>query len=373
MAHRHGLTGRLPAAARLSALGAGVLAAHLGLLAWLAGQQADATALRGMNDPVFVRLLTPAAPRALASLAPAAPPAPQSAPGVMAAAVTARPARLPASAPPVAPAADPPQAATPEPAPAPDASDVPPATQVAAEELPAPPAAPSAAPPYEVVPAEVAAPPADTWPRDTRLTYLLNGQFRGGPLYGGARVQWQRQGTLYETRVEIDVVLAGSRILTSQGDVTPQGLAPRAYEEQRGNRRRSVRLTDTEVVLADGRSLPRPPDVQDTASQFVELGHRFATGRQALELGGNVELLLARPNGVERWIYDVVAQDLLNTPRLGEVMAWRLKPRPIAHNRGQLTAEMWFAPTLQYLPVRIRISLGDEAQVDLMVDTIEQR
>ena len=34
---------------------------------------------------------------------------------------------------------------------------------------------------------------------------------------------------------------------------------------------------------------------------------------------------------------------------------------------------MWFAPSLQYLPVRIRVNMGDEAYVDLMVDKIEQR
>ena len=34
---------------------------------------------------------------------------------------------------------------------------------------------------------------------------------------------------------------------------------------------------------------------------------------------------------------------------------------------------MWFAPALQYLPVRIRVNMGTEAHVDLLVETIEQR
>ena len=35
--------------------------------------------------------------------------------------------------------------------------------------------------------------------------------------------------------------------------------------------------------------------------------------------------------------------------------------------------EMWFAPSLQYLPVRVRLNLDEQNYVDLIVDKIEQR
>ena len=54
------------------------------------------------------------------------------------------------------------------------------------------------------------------------------------------------------------------------------------------------------------------------------------------------------------------------------VEAFHLKPRPIANPRGNITVEMWFAPSLQYLPVRIRVNMGEETYLDLMVDKIEQ-
>jgi len=47
-------------------------------------------------------------------------------------------------------------------------------------------------------------------------------------------------------------------------------------------------------------------------------------------------------------------------------------PRPIERPRGNITAQMWFAPSLQYLPARIRIALGEEAWLDLMVERIDQ-
>jgi hypothetical protein len=46
------------------------------------------------------------------------------------------------------------------------------------------------------------------------------------------------------------------------------------------------------------------------------------------------------------------------------VPTFHLKPRRAATG-GDLSAEIWIAPTLQYLPVRIRISDGKESWVDL--------
>nr|WP_255428312.1 DUF3108 domain-containing protein [Ramlibacter cellulosilyticus] len=212
----------------------------------------------------------------------------------------------------------------------------------------------------------------DRWPVDTRLTYALTGQYRG-PLYGDARVQWQRDGSKYQVRLDARIQVFGTQVLTSQGEVTPDGLLPRAYEELRPGKRRTAQIGDEVVILENGRTVPRPPGVQDTASQFVELTQRFATGREVLEVGRSVKLWLARPGGVDEWVYEIVGREPLRTPKFGTVEAFHLKPRSIANPRGNINVEMWFAPSLQYLPARIRIVMGEDAWLDLMVDHIEQR
>ncbi|RYY53698.1 MAG: DUF3108 domain-containing protein [Comamonadaceae bacterium] len=127
------------------------------------------------------------------------------------------------------------------------------------------------------------------------------------------------------------------------------------------------------MLLANGNVVRKPEGgVQDTASQFVELAHRFASGREALEVGRTVSFQMARPGAVDLWTYDIVGQEVLST-RLGVVQAFHLVPRPIANPRGNITAEMWFAPSLQYLPVRIRVNMGSEAEIDLLVDGIDQQ
>ena len=238
-----------------------------------------------------------------------------------------------------------------------------------ADSAAAPAAAPSAA--------ASAAPPAffKTWPTDTRLTYVLTGNYRG-QLHGRAWVTWQRlfdgQQTRYQTQVKLSLGLLLSMQLTSQGRMTDQGLAPEVYEQQIDKTRRQVRIGD-DVQLNNGKRVARPDDVQDTASQFIELAHRFATGQAQLTPGNSVHLWLARPTGVDEWVYDVLGEETLYLPTLGTVRAIHLKPRRLDQPNGSINAEIWLAPSLQYLPVRILLTRGEDTSADLMVEHIDQQ
>ncbi|HSV52142.1 MAG TPA: DUF3108 domain-containing protein [Burkholderiaceae bacterium] len=330
-----------------------VLLGHWAALAWLHSVWQDAPLLRPLATPMYTRLLAPAP----------APPAPVPQKKT----VPARAHRGLAAATPRASSEPPPQSAPIE-APtssAPDAQPAAPPEEPARQEIiPAP----------ESVTTTIAATPTlpDLWPADTQLSYALSGYYRG-ELHGDARVQWQRQGERYQVRIEVDIGLLASLSMTSQGDVTREGLVPRAYEELVRGRRRGAVLGEQNITLDNGAKVPRPDGVQDTASQFVALTHQFTSGRATLEVGRQVRFWMARPGGVDQWSYDMTEEVILQTPRLGPVRAIHLKPRPIANPRGNIVAEMWFAPSLQNLPVRIRIRVGEDSFIDLLVDRIEQR
>ncbi|HLL10257.1 MAG TPA: DUF3108 domain-containing protein [Rubrivivax sp.] len=222
------------------------------------------------------------------------------------------------------------------------------------------------------------------WPPSTRLSYTLSGQFRG-PVEGQARVEWLRSGTHYQVLMEASVGPRFAPLMTrrvsSEGEITADGLSPRRYEEEtravmREPRRVSIVLDGDRVRLANGRDVPRPQGVQDSASQFVHLTWLFTTQPAWLTPGRSIELPLALPRHVSPWIYDVLDTETLYTPA-GPVQAVHVKPRrmPTADGKpsGDLTAEMWVAPTLQYLPVRIIVRQDEATYIDMLIERLPQQ
>ncbi len=157
---------------------------------------------------------------------------------------------------------------------------------------------------------------------------------------------------------------------TSDGEITAGGLAPRRYDQDirflMSDRPRQTVLFDAGyVVLANGDVRTALPGVQDTASQFVQLTYLFSTRPELLRVGGSVDIPLALPKKMDVWTYDVVEQQVLNTP-LGPLTGIHLKPRG-EHKAGTLSVEMWFAPQLQYFPARLRFEQDAQTYVDLLI------
>lgn len=204
--------------------------------------------------------------------------------------------------------------------------------------------------------------PGMEWPLSTEMHYQLTGNYRG-PVYGQARVQWLRDGAHYQVHLEASIgpsfAPLMTRRLSSDGMIGPDGLMPRRFDEVNGglaggNRRLSLLFDDGGVVLANGQRVPRDDATQDAASQFVQLTWMFLTGRQTAQPGWLVQLSLALPRRVHLWRYVVRdAPETVDTP-MGPLEAWHVDS-DMTDTWGDMETEMWLAPSLQYLPVRIRI------------------
>lgn len=357
---------------RAAAAGVGVAVAAVHL--WLADGvleprlgdgAADRTPAR--IEVAFVKTLVPEAP-------PAAPPVVVPWPRPKAAVAAAPPASAPTAEPPVPPPSDSAAAPPPEPTPvatAPVPEPPPPAPAPAPEPAPLPLAASAA----ESAP--LAAAPAFEWPPSTRLRYTLSGNYRG-PVEGQAQVEWLRDGLRYQVRLEVSIgpsfAPLVSRSLVSDGELGEQGLVPRRYDEVtkvafRSPRQQTIVFEPDRIRLPNGRELASPPGVQDTASQFVQLTWLFTTQPALLEPGRSVTVPLALPRYVDQWVYDVRERERLLTP-FGEVDAVHVKPRREPRPGVELTAEMWVAPTLQYLPARIVIRQDADTWVDMMIASL---
>lgn len=337
----------------------------------------------------FVRTLQPSLPAAPAPAAPVrpAPPAGQ------AATVPAGPASaasVPETAAEANPEANPEARAEPSTAPA-DATPSPPegaastglsAAPVASAAVPAQGAA-SAPPTPEVpivalgAPSAASAPaefqPGPEWPASTRLDYRLRGNYRGA-VTGHARVEWLREGQRYQVHLEVAVgpgfAPLISRTMSSEGVLTPMGIRPHRFDEDTrillaARRRLTLQFQGTDLVFPNGRREWAPPGVQDAASQFVQLTWLFLTGQERLAPGREIRLPLALPRRLYAWRYVIEGEETLDTP-MGPLKAWHL--RPVVENTGSdLRAEVWLAPSLQYLPVRLVIRQDEQTYIDLML------
>ncbi len=364
----------------LAALALAVLAVH----GWLTDELADrlttldpAKAMPPRIEVTYVRELELAPPPAVAPAPPPAPPKPRRRP---------RPPKPAASAPVPAVLAQ----TVPEPAPEPEPIPAPPPLPAPATAEPAPPVvadaepaasapAPAPAPAPVPTPATAASPAASgalpfEWPASTRLSYKLSGNVRG-EVHGDAQVEWVRQGSRYQVHLDLTVGIPIApmitRRMTSDGELTELGLAPRRYDEDTkvmfANRRRLTMFFEPDAVLMpNGERRPRFPGTQDTASQFVQLSWIFTTRPELLRTGNTVDFALALPRSVDRWVYDVLEEEPVATS-FGAVNAFHLKPRRVSRPGGELIAEVWFAPQLRYLPARIRIEQDRETFIDLVL------
>lgn len=344
-----------------------VLALHLLVTQWAGAslQGLGTTKAIERMEAAFVRELRPAA----------APPAPAAA-----AAVAPRPVRVAEGA----ASAVPPPPAEPASAPEPPPAPVAPVAAVAAAE-PA-----STAPATEALAAAAAAAAASAagdlleiegfrWPPSTKLSYTLTGWVRG-EVHGSAQVAWLREGSRYQ--VQLDVVL-GPRIaplvqrhMTSDGEITANGLVPQRYEENTETvfgkpRRHQMVFGPDQVQMTNGNWQPKLPGVQDTASQFVQLTWLISSQPQRLVPGGNIEMALALPRRQDRWNFEVIGLETLDTP-VGAIDAWHMRPRREGDS-SVLAVEPWLAPSLQYLPVRIVIRQDQENFIDLLLEKLPQQ
>ena len=217
------------------------------------------------------------------------------------------------------------------------------------------------------------------WPLDTRINVKITGQFRGA-VHGSGKVTWQRQAEKYQAQVALSFGIGGLT-MTSQGAVTPDGLNPLIFEENIVGRLRSAHFEPEAITIGSGKRILRAGlpgglgtgSFQDSASQFVELAWRFATGRATLAPGSTVTYWLGRPEGLYQYIYDISGPEPMQLAKFGTVNTWHLTPRPIPGlKKDAIYGEIWIAPSLQYLPVKIRMRNAEGVYLDLLVDSMEQ-
>ncbi|MDP3810593.1 MAG: DUF3108 domain-containing protein [Hydrogenophaga sp.] len=210
-----------------------------------------------------------------------------------------------------------------------------------------------------------ALPPAQP-PASTRLDYAVTGRIKGIAYNAEGKLDWTQADGRYSARMEMRVFLLGNRVQTSTGRVGPTGLSPERFADKS----RSEKAAHFDAEQSRIRFSNNAPDAvlrpgaQDRLSLFLQIAGLLQARPQAYASGQTIEMQVAGTGDADIWRFEVGDETTLSLPA-GEVRARLLKRLP--RKEFDSTVEMWLAPALQHLPVRLRVtqSNGDVADQQL--------
>lgn len=351
----------------LLAIALAVLAIHLALLHWLPAREAQTDTPPPLAFTTRTITLNPPAPAApappppVATAKPARPAPPRPAP------VRRPPAAVPSAAPVTVQesptdSTDTAQATDNTPAEAAQPAAV--AATVAAEPPPAP--APPAEPPVAAATAATAPSAPITIPGSVKLLYNVEGQVKKMAYQARSELQWLHDGKNYDLRFEVSLFMLGSRVQTSRGTLTERGLAPLRFSDKSRTERAAHFDYDKGRVTfsANSADAPLTPGAQDRLSAFIQLGALLAGDPGAFPNGTSITQQTIGPRDADVWTAVVAGEEKIRV-KGDELVAVKVIHVPARDFDSKV--ELWYAPSMGYLPVRIRLTQanGDFADMQL--------
>ena len=218
------------------------------------------------------------------------------------------------------------------------------------------------------VEAEATEPPLNDLPPRLDLRFEL----RYGLASGEQTLVWINDGEHYTiTSVASATGLAGvfyrgRFVQTSRGRITPRGLVPEEFWDQRGDKRSSARfdMASSTLTLSPAHGAPRhfsyQGEVQDALSLFFQLALTAPPPESQLAY------TVFNGKKLRNYRYDVRGEEMLETA-LGVLRALHLER--VTDGDGRF--EIWLAADRHYLPLRVRQSDGNGSAMELVVRSIE--
>jgi hypothetical protein len=217
------------------------------------------------------------------------------------------------------------------------------------------PAVPAAQPPVVATAQPALAPSALSIPSSVRLTYKMTGLSRGLNYHANGELNWLREANRYESSMVVSTFLLGSRSMTSVGEVTADGLAPKRFGDKARNELAAHFDADKGKITfsANRPELPWQRGAQDRLSVFFQLAGLLAGQAGAVPTGTRIAIYTVGPRDADTWTFVIEDIEKLSLP-MGEIQALRLTREPKREFDQKI--EAWFAPSMTYWPVRIKIT-----------------
>ena len=249
------------------------------------------------------------------------------------------------------------------------------ASDTAAAELPAAPASAAAS---SAPAAELPAPPpglsqtlATTvkLPDSARLAYKVTGNAKGLPYHANAELNWRHALSHYDASMTVSALFIGSRTMSSSGQIVGEGLAPTRFADKYKSEVAAHFEPDKGQVSfsANTPSVPWIKGMQDRVSVFFQLAGMLAATPEKFPVGSVISMVTVGPRDADGWSFLVESAEKINLPA-GELDTLKLARQP--RKEFDQKVEIWYAPSLGYLPVRSKITQANGDFVDQQLTSV---
>ena len=194
----------------------------------------------------------------------------------------------------------------------------------------------------------------------------------GGFVVGRAQHRWQHDGQRYtlESVTEttgLAALIHPSRVVwRSSGRISSQGLRPEHFVVEKNGREMDIADLDWERMQLrlsgrNQRELSLQPMTQDLLSMFYQLAHQLP------EILRNREVMqVTNGRKLERYRFQLRGQEALQLKPVGKVTTVHVQVQA-----AEQLIDIWLAPTLAGLPVRIRYADGKGESFDQLLDELD--
>ena len=208
-------------------------------------------------------------------------------------------------------------------------------------------------------------------PDSALLKYQVQGQAKGFSYWASAELQWLQDGKDYEARLEVSAFLLGSRVQISKGTLGAEGLMPTRFGDKTRSEQAAHFQRDKGLITFSANSPDAPllKGAQDRLSVVLQLSSLLAADPTRFPAGTMLSFQTVSQREAEVWQFLVEKEEMLQLP-FGDISAIKLNRKP--RREFDQHIELWFAPTLGYLPVRLRITNANGDFVDQLLSKAEK-
>lgn len=182
------------------------------------------------------------------------------------------------------------------------------------------------------------------------------------PFGANGELLWQQDGQAYKARLSFSA-FGQTRMQTSQGQITPEGLAPiRFADKYRSEVAAHFNREQGQVTFsANTPNAPLLAGAQDRLSVILQLAALIAEKPGQFTPATTVTIQVVGARDADTWLFTVGEEETLSLAG-GEQRALKLVRNPrLAFDQK---VELWLGTQLDYLPVRLKITEANGDFID---------